>query len=108
MVLRTFASLAVGVLLIVMSDRSMGPISAEMAMPLLKATEPPDMCLMPHAGYSYAAAQAGAERPAEEVVPADWPGVDVLDSSGPLEWHSRGRGFDSLRLHQSKPSVPSS
>ena len=81
--LRVFASLAVGVLLIVMSDRSMGPISAEMAMPLLKATEPPDMCLMPHAGYSYAAAQAGAERPAEEVVPADWPGVDVLGGDVP-------------------------
>lgn len=69
--------LAVAVLLIVFADRSAGPISAEMALPMLKATEPADMCLRPGADDGYSATQVGGVRTNEVAVPADWPGRDV-------------------------------
>lgn len=36
-----------GVLFLAFDDRYAGPISAEMALPLIKAVEPADMCTMP-------------------------------------------------------------
>jgi DNA-binding beta-propeller fold protein YncE len=48
-----------------------------MAMPMLKATEPAEMCLAPSAEYGYGSAQAGEERTGALAVPADWPGKDA-------------------------------
>lgn len=60
-------------------DRGRGPISAEMAMPMLKATEPAEFCLRPDLDYGLRSAQAGgaAARNNALAVPADWPGKDV-------------------------------
>lgn len=74
--LRRFAVLAVAALLFVFTDRSAGPIAAEMALPMLTATEPADMCLWPGSN-AYSATQAGGVQPADAGVPADWPGRDV-------------------------------
>jgi DNA-binding beta-propeller fold protein YncE len=62
-------------LLLLFADRASGPISAEMAMPMLKATEPPAMCAWPDADLGYSMAQAGQAR--ADQVPAAWPGRDV-------------------------------
>ena len=59
-------------------DRASGPIAAEMALPMLKATEPAEICLRP--GFEYGGGSAGqetGERTGALAVPADWPGRDV-------------------------------
>lgn len=80
--LRRFSFLAVAALLFLFTDRSAGPISAEVALPMLKATEPADMCLWP-AQHAYSASQAGGVQAAEVAAPADWPGRDVIGGDVP-------------------------
>lgn len=86
----TFSGL-VAVAILVVVDRPSGPISAEVAMPLLKATESPEMCMRPDLypdeysdgnGYSV---DGQAQRPAGGAlaVPADWPGKDVIGGDVP-------------------------
>lgn len=66
----------IAALLFLLAGQSSGPISAEMARPMLKATEPPDMCAWPGADPGYSLSQAGQAR-IDQAVPADWPGKDV-------------------------------
>jgi hypothetical protein len=68
------------------SDHSAGPISAEMALPMFKATEATEVCLMPPVSYS--AEQVGATRTGVDQtgalgLPADWPGRDVVGGDIP-------------------------
>ena len=68
------------------SDRTAGPISAEMALPMFKATEATEVCLMPPVSYS--AEQVGATRTSADQtgalgLPADWPGRDVVGGDIP-------------------------
>jgi DNA-binding beta-propeller fold protein YncE len=69
---------AAGVLIFA-DDRSNGPISAEMALPMLKATEPAEICIRPEFDYTQGQGkgQASAERPGPLAVPADWPGKAI-------------------------------
>ena len=81
---RTFAVAAVAIgVVAVAQDRSTGPISAEMALPLLKSTEPPEICLRPDLAYGSGAAQARDERPGALAVAADWPGKEVIGGDVP-------------------------
>jgi 6-phosphogluconolactonase (cycloisomerase 2 family) len=87
---RSFAVIALAVaVLAVAQEQSTGPISAEMALPLLKSTEPPEICLRPDLSYTEGIAQARAERaerndrPGPLAVPADWPGKDVIGGDVP-------------------------
>jgi DNA-binding beta-propeller fold protein YncE len=69
---------AAAVLILFGGDRPSGPIAAETALPLLKATEPAEFCLRPDLFYDDQAGQRSAPRPAGALaVPADWPGRDV-------------------------------
>jgi DNA-binding beta-propeller fold protein YncE len=77
MMLQRFACLAMAALVwLAFDDRYAGPISAEMALPLIKATEPADMCLMPGEPL-LEFGQARRVTADESAVPADWPGKDV-------------------------------
>lgn len=71
----TVLAAAVATLVIAFGDtRSAGSISTEMALPMLEALEPAEICLMPEAGYAGAAAQSAGGTVA---IPDDWPGRDV-------------------------------
>ena len=80
--LQRMAVAAVGAAIIALGGtRASGPISAEMAKPLMKATEPPEICLRPEAfpdDGAFQAAGAAADRRGPLAVPADWPGKDVI------------------------------
>src|SRR5687768_2250132 len=67
------------------SDRATGPISAEIAKPLLKSTEPAEICLRPDMYPAYAGAGLGqaADRRGPLAVPADWPGKDAVGGDIP-------------------------
>src|SRR6266511_3188524 len=72
-----WTGMGVAVLLfLAFDDRYAGPISAEMALPLIKATEPADMCTMPGEPY-LAYGQASRISADDSTVPADWPGKGV-------------------------------
>jgi 6-phosphogluconolactonase (cycloisomerase 2 family) len=87
--LKRLSVIAAGCAIVVFGgSRTSGPISAEMAKPLLKATEPAQFCLMPDGpdGYEYSQTSApqtrnGARGP--QAVPADWPGKNVLGGDVP-------------------------
>ena len=86
--LKRFALAAVGAAVIAVGGAdTAGPISAEMAKPLLKATEPAEFCIRPQAyPDDEAAFQAGApaaDRRGPMAVPADWPGKDVVGGDVP-------------------------
>ncbi len=81
--LRVTVSGLAAVALLVMADRPSGPISAEMAMPLLKATESPDMCLRPDLYPDADDAEAQAAPGGALAVPADWPGRNVIGGDVP-------------------------
>src|SRR5215207_2587730 len=66
----------IAALLVLFAGRSSGPISAEVATPMLKATEPADMCAWPQDDPGYRLTQA-AQRRSDEAIPADWPGADT-------------------------------
>lgn len=87
MLRRVTLSALVALAVLVAGNRPSGPISAEMAMPLLKATESPDICLRPDLypdEPDEAEYQAQAPRPAGALaVPADWPGKDVVGGDVP-------------------------
>src|SRR5689334_1774005 len=78
------ASLALG------GANAPGPIAAEMAKPLLKSTEPAEICLRPEMfpdeDSAYQGTQAGGaaeDRRGPLAVPADWPGKDVVGGDVP-------------------------
>ena len=77
------AMVAAGVL--AASDRATGPISAEIAKPLLKSTEPAEICLRPDMYPAYASADLGqaADRRGPLAVPADWPVKDAVGGDIP-------------------------
>jgi hypothetical protein len=58
-------------------------MSAEMAAPMLKATEPSEICLMPALNYSGAGYQAAAGLSGALAVPADWPGKAAIGGDVP-------------------------
>jgi len=61
-----------------------GPISAEIAKPLLKAVEPAEICLRPDLYPAYAAVgQDAQDRRGPMAVAADWPGKDVIGGDLP-------------------------
>jgi DNA-binding beta-propeller fold protein YncE len=62
--------------------RSSDPIAAETTLPLLKATEPDEICLMPPRAH-YTGAQAAADRSGALALPADWPGRNVVGGDVP-------------------------
>ena len=66
-----------GVLILFAGDRPSGPIAAETALPLLKATEPAEFCLRPDLFYDTQAGQRSGGPTGALAVPADWPGSDV-------------------------------
>lgn len=79
---KRFAVLAVGAAVIISgSNRASGPISAETALPLLKAIEPGEICLRPE--FAYGGGQAGKEPQGALAVPADWPGKDARGGDVP-------------------------
>lgn len=81
--LRRFAFVAVAAFLILIGEgRATGPISAEMALPLMKSTEPAEICLLPGAEYGQSS-QAGPERSGALSIPPDWPGRDVIGGDVP-------------------------
>jgi hypothetical protein len=67
----------VATILVLFADRAAGPISAEMALPLLKATETPEMCAYPQVTPAYSSSQAGQARTDAAAMSADWPGREV-------------------------------
>jgi len=76
--LRRLAVLAAAAVVILFSeDRASGPIAAEMALPMLKATEPAELCLRPDFDYSSQSSQRGGALSGALAVPADWPGKDA-------------------------------
>jgi hypothetical protein len=81
--LTTAAVLTGGIL--VVSGQSPAPMSAEMAAPMLKATEPSEICLRPELNYAPGGFQAPGARTGALAVPADWPGKDVTGGDvGPI------------------------
>jgi DNA-binding beta-propeller fold protein YncE len=68
---------AVAVVVLFGGDRPSGPIAAETALPLLKATEPAEFCLRPDLFYDADAGQRSQAPTGALAVPADWPGTDV-------------------------------
>lgn len=64
-------------------DRSAGPISAKTAAPLLKATEPADLCIRPTFDYGPQAGRSGSDRPGALAVSADWPGKNAVGGDVP-------------------------
>ena len=58
----------IAALLVLIAGRSSGPISAEVAMPMLKATEPADMCAWPDDDLRYSLSQAAQARN-EDAIP---------------------------------------
>ena len=82
--LRHFSVAAAGAAIIVFGgSRASGPIAAEMAKPLLKATEPAEFCLMPEAFEAAGAPQTRGGLRGPLAVPADWPGKDVIGGDVP-------------------------
>jgi DNA-binding beta-propeller fold protein YncE len=83
--LRRFAFLSsVAAVLVLLGDSwAIGPISAEMALPMLKAAEPAEICLFPRPEYSQNSGQSGGARTGAAAVPADWPGRDALGGDVP-------------------------
>jgi hypothetical protein len=65
--------------------RSPGVISAETALPLMKATEAPEICLMPPDRNDTEVPQAAgpAKIPTALDVPGDWPGKNVIGGDVP-------------------------
>src|SRR5688572_750582 len=81
--LLTMAAL-VAAFFVLASGRSTGPISAEVALPMMKATEPDEICLMPRAGYGHGAAQLPGQEPEGALgLPPDWPGRNVIGGDVP-------------------------
>ena len=80
------AAIATSVL-VLGGEGASGLISPQMAMPLLKSTEPAEVCLLPNARnsaeYQAARAQAGAEKTGALAVPADWPGREATGGDVP-------------------------
>ena len=82
----------IAALLVLIAGRSSGPVSAEVVMPMLRATEPADMCAWPDddVGYSLTLRQAqghpergrgvgqAAQARVEDSIPNDWPGTETL------------------------------
>jgi hypothetical protein len=68
---------AVGVVMSLSGGPAAGPISAEIALPLLKATQPPEACLMPEFSYGQSAVREDGESVGALAVPADWPGKEA-------------------------------
>lgn len=84
MIQRVTVAAAGAALILFGGNRVSGPISAEMAKPLLKATEPAEICLRPDTYSDYAGGQQGAQdRRGPMAVPADWPGKDVIGGDLP-------------------------
>jgi 6-phosphogluconolactonase (cycloisomerase 2 family) len=84
--LRHLTTLALAAVVILLgTDRSAGPIAAEVALPMLKAIEPEEMCLRPGPAEfgGGQAADRTAERTGALAVPADWPGRDVVGGDVP-------------------------
>lgn len=84
--MRRLMTLAFAIAVILLGNgRPAEPIAAEVALPLLEATQPGEMCLMPGAGAEAGteAGQAAADRLGPLAVPADWPGKDVLGGDVP-------------------------
>ena len=85
--LRRLAVVAVATAVFIFGEpRSPGTISAEMAVPLMKSTEAPEVCLMPpERDYGDRSIQAGAQArvPTALDVPGDWPGKDVIGGDVP-------------------------
>jgi DNA-binding beta-propeller fold protein YncE len=76
--LRRFTVLSAAAAIILFAeDRATGPIAAETALPLLKATEPAEFCMRPDFEYGAQSAQRGGAPTGALAVPADWPGKDV-------------------------------
>lgn len=73
MVQRLVLVTVAAVFVVMADDRAQGPISAEMALPMLKATEQADICVMPQAQYAQAARGVSSQSGAA-AVPANWPG----------------------------------
>lgn len=81
---RVAMAAAAAAIILFSGNRVSGPISAEMAKPLLKATEPMEICLRPDLYPEYGAGQQGAqERRGPLAVSADWPGDDVIGGDLP-------------------------
>jgi DNA-binding beta-propeller fold protein YncE len=78
--LKRLAMVPLALLVLLVGGERRPPISAEMALPLLKSTEPSDVCLMPPLEYAQA---AGAARPASGGIPAGWPGRNVVGGNVP-------------------------
>ena len=90
MMLQRLAVFAAGAAVIALGGTGgSGPISAEMAKPLLKSIEPAEICLRPEAfpddgAFQRPAGQApAADRRGPLAVPADWPGRDVIGGDVP-------------------------
>lgn len=82
--LRRMGVVAAGAVVVLLGGGpSAGPISADMALPLIKATEPAEMCLTPDFSYGQSAAQGGGEPTGALAVPADWPGKDAVGGDVP-------------------------
>ena len=79
---RAVLPLAVVLALLATSRQQARTVPLDVAVPMLKATEPADVCLMPEAGYAGQAAAAAA-RPSATSVPSDWPGKPVIGGNVP-------------------------
>jgi DNA-binding beta-propeller fold protein YncE len=74
---RAAAVTTVALVVLVSRGPALTPISAEMAVPLIKAMQPDEICLRPDFDYQAASGQARAASTGALAVPADWPGKDV-------------------------------
>ena len=81
--MRHFPTVTLACLLIVLGgSTSAERTAAEIALPLLKSTEPADLCLMPSTP-AYAETSAMLQDYGSLPVPADWPGKGVLGGDVP-------------------------
>ena len=79
-----FALAAAGAaLMVVASGRAAGPISAEVALPMLKAIEPAEVCIRPGPEYAQSGVQTGRAQAGALAVAADWPGKDARGGDVP-------------------------
>lgn len=79
-------ALPAALLVVLLPSVGRPPIAAEVALPLLNAMEPEEICLMPSKGSAYQAA-AGAQPPAQPSAsggpPPGWPGKQALGGNVP-------------------------
>jgi DNA-binding beta-propeller fold protein YncE len=84
--IQRLAMVAAAVAIIVFGgNRASGPISAEVAKPLLKSTEAAEVCLRPdmYPAYSAGGGVQAQERRGPLAVAADWPGKDAIGGDIP-------------------------